>query len=69
MIPTIGMMIGAYIALRCLEVSVRAESHFINEFWRIVVIMVAILVFLLTGFLTFDLVLTGARSGSGLGLP
>lgn len=59
MIPTIGVMIGGYIMFRCIELACRSKSNFANSGVRAVVIVLAVIGVLITGFLTIDL----ARNG------
>jgi len=56
MIPDIGLMIGAYIVLRCVELLCSSGNRFAKPWARIVVMVFAVLTALLTVALTYDLV-------------
>jgi len=62
MIPNIGLMIAGYIILRCIETLCRHPSHFTSTGAQTFVQAMAILVILVTGFLTLDLMLGSSQS-------
>ena len=57
MVPTIGVMIGVYILLRCCELYGSAPSRFSSPFWRVFVMVAATVVFFVTLFSIFGLLL------------
>jgi hypothetical protein len=65
MIPTIGIMIGGYIMLRCVEILFRNPTAFSSSTARTLVMACALLVGAVTAFEMFDLLLSSARSGVG----
>jgi hypothetical protein len=79
-IPAIGLMIGGYILLRCCELMGRAETQFSSKSAASTVRLLAVLCFLVVGFLTVDLLIgtqglrlsfqTGtSRNGSSVAEP
>ncbi len=60
MIPTIGLMIAAYIAMRCIEVFTFSRERYSSETAQGVMIFVAIAVLLVTGVLSLSLLTSGA---------
>ena len=60
MIPTIGVMIGIYILLRCCDLLASAPGRFSSSGARVVVMVAALLCFLMTLFCIADLALTSA---------
>jgi len=62
MIPTVGLMIGGYIILRCVEISCRPKAAFASAGARGVVIALAVLSILATGFCMLGLVFGGLPS-------
>lgn len=60
MIPTIGVMIGAYIGTRMVDIFCRPKSQ--QSAGHPLLIISAILTLLVTGFCVIDLVLSGARA-------
>ena len=57
MVPTIGVMIGVYILLRCCELYGSAPSRFSSPFWRVFVMVAATVCFFVTLFCIFGLLL------------
>jgi hypothetical protein len=66
MIPTIGIMIGAYILMRCFEVFCRAKSYYSGGASQTVLTVAAVLVILLTAFSMASLATTGVTGVEGL---
>jgi hypothetical protein len=64
MVPTIGLMIGAYILLRCCDLFGSAQARFSSPGARVFVILAACACFLVTGFLTLDLAITTLGRGT-----
>lgn len=62
MIPTIGVMVGLYILLRCCELFGSAATRFSSPAARVFVMVVALVCFLVTLFCTVDLVISSVRS-------
>ena len=60
MIPTIGLMIAAYIAMCCVEILAKSDERYSSGKAHEVINRVAILVLLLTGWISFALLLSGA---------
>ena len=61
MIPTIGLMIGAYIGFRMLEVIAAPVSRYANAGAAIVVKILAGITFLVSGFACFTLLVSGSH--------
>lgn len=61
MVPTIGIMIGAYIILRCAEIMLKPNEHFAPGAGRPIVILLAVAVSLLTAASIYDLSSAGTR--------
>ncbi len=60
MIPTIGLMIAAYIAMRCIEIFTMSGERYSSGTAHGVIGFVAFLVLLLTGWLSVELLLSSA---------
>jgi hypothetical protein len=59
MIPTLTLMIGAYIGFRMLEVTARPNSNYTTTGAAITVKVLAILAFLVSGFACFNTLMSG----------
>ena len=66
MIPTIGIMIGGYIVLRCVDIFCRPLSAFSSRAGRTVMILLAVLVILVTMVSMLDLMSSGSSVPRGL---
>jgi len=64
MIPEIGIMVGSYIAFRCIETFCTAESKYSGSTARVVTGVAAALALLVTVVIVFTLM-----AGSGTSLP
>lgn len=62
MVPTIGLMIGLYIGMRCLEMFCSPKEHFANGGAHAFMLVVAAITLLANGFCLVELLL---GSGSG----
>jgi hypothetical protein len=62
----IGIMIGAYIILRCLELVFANGSRYANDACRGLMVAAAVLCIALMAFLTKELVLTGLKADAAL---
>ena len=54
MVPTIGLMVPAYIAMRCIEILAMPDERYSSGKAHGVINLVAILVLFLTGYLSLD---------------
>jgi hypothetical protein len=66
MIPTIGIVISAYVILRCLELMGRPATHFAAPGWGAVCRIAAALLVILAAMSCYDLLVSGSRMS---GLP
>src|ERR1019366_3252442 len=72
MIPTIGIMIGAYIGFRCIEMLSRNASHFSSRIARTFTGIMAVLTMAVAAYCSLTLVSSGSGSefsGAGIKPP
>ena len=62
MIPTIGVMIGGYIIMRCFDVLGRPKAGFSSESWRNWMLFTAVVVMIATALESLFLMLTSGRT-------
>jgi hypothetical protein len=68
MIPDIGVMVGAYITMRCFDVLCRPETAFSSKGTRATMQVSALLVMVVTLVVVYDLVTRGSSIGTVPGL-
>lgn len=61
MIPDIGVLIGAYIALRCVEILCKPEAAFASGVARSITNVLAMLTIVVTAVIVYDLVSRGSN--------
>ena len=62
MIPAIGLMVGAYIILRCAEIALKPATEFSTNTARLIMVMLSLCVALLAASQVFDIIHAGERS-------
>lgn len=68
MIPDIGVMIGAYITMRCIDVLCRPTTAFSSKWAGSTLRIIAMLVIVVTAGVVYDLVTRGSNVGVVPGL-
>ena len=66
MLPTIGLMIGAYIILRSFDIILRAPTQFASKSAQTCMFILALLCVLVTGLGMLGLFLSSSSAGSQL---
>lgn len=66
MIPTIGLMIGSYIVLRCLDILSRPASAFSSSVWQSVASIAAMLVMVFAVYSCYELATSAGNFTKGL---
>lgn len=66
MIPEIGILIGAYVITRMVDL-VRERIREFHGFWSVAIVGLAVLTILVAGFVSFDLFVRAASGGTTLG--
>jgi hypothetical protein len=62
MLPDIGIMIGTYIAFRCIETFCLSASRYTDWGTRLVTFEFAMVTLLMTAFVVWDLLLSGSHT-------
>lgn len=69
MIPTIGLMIGGYIILRCLEMLAVRDEHWSGKAWGAGMRIMGMLTLAATSYLAAELVRSGSDLANKLTIP
>ena len=62
MIPSLAVMVGAYIVLRCIDLVLRADSHYSSRGAKGVVTLVAVLAAVVAVVQAYDIVQVGLET-------
>jgi hypothetical protein len=69
MIPSIGLIIGAYVILRCIDLMCARENRYKGKYARIIVSICCVVTILMAGEMMFSLAIAGGGTLSSFASP